>query len=250
MDSPPRTDRAPIPGPAADPAPAAPPRRSTWTPASGDVLVRLAARKAARLRFLHALYEMAEGSTNAMVPVEAIAERARLPMEQAWAVKMYLHAEDLLRGVTPVHVSLTHAGLEAVEEALVAPARPTEHVSAAENVIVIGTAEGAVIQQGTVDSVQRVELGAAELADARRRAAELDERIRALALEGEELAQLVAETATAKAQLGAARPRLAAVRETLGAVRELLETAVASGKAAAGLAAALSAATGLLALLR
>ena len=63
------------------------------------------------------------------------------------------------------------------------------------------------------------------------------------------MAELLAEAATATAQLRGRRPRLAAVRETVSTVRDLLESALASGKAAAGILAALGAARGLLALL-
>jgi hypothetical protein len=117
-------------------------------------------------------------------------------------------------------------------------------------VILIGVAEGAVIQQGSAGSTQHVELSAATLDQARRLVADLDAQIRALALEGDELGQLVAEIATARAQLGATKPRLAAVRDTVGTVRDLLEAAVAGGKAAAGIGSAIGAAGALLALLR
>jgi hypothetical protein len=221
-----------------------------WTPESGGVLERLHERKAARLRFLHALYEASEGSTSSIVSTESLGASVGLGVEQTWIVRRYLAMEDLLKGVTPTSISITHKGLKEVEEALVAPARPTEHFPPAQNVIVIGTAEGAVIQQGNVDSTQQVTIAPAKLEEARRQAAELEERIRAVEAEGGDIRQLLAEATTARAQLGSARPRLAAVRETVTAVQALLESAVASGKAATTIIGALGAARALLAFLR
>ena len=223
--------------------------RGRWTPAAGDVLERLRYRKETRLRFLHALYEAAEGSTSSGVRFKELGEQLGLTEEETWIVRSYLANEGLLAGATIVYIVITHKGVKEVEEALVAPASSTEHFPPAENVILIGTADGAVIQQGNTDSVQEVELPAATLEEARRQAVDLEARIRESEAQGAELEELVAEAATATAQLRTRRPRLAAVRETVGTVRDLLEAAVSSGKAAAGVLTALGAARGLLALL-
>lgn len=230
--------------PAADSAP--PTSRFT---APGDPLARLAERKAARLRFLHALYQAADGSPDNLVSFEAFAAELGLDIGKAWVIRSYLAHEGLVRGATTSAFRITHQGVKEVEAALVAPSVPTEHFPPAENVILIGTAEGVVIQQGNQDSVQQVELGGARLDEARRQAAELEARLSALAGEDAELRQLIAEASTASAQLRSARPRLAAVKETVGTVRDLLESAVASGKAVAGILSALGAARALLALL-
>ena len=97
--------------------------------------------------------------------------------------------------------------------------------------------------------MQEVTLAPAALEDARRQAAQLEARIRDLEQQGVDLGQLVAEAATARAQLRAPRPRLTAVRETVTSMRDLLEAALATGKAAAGILTALGAARALLGLL-
>lgn len=225
------------------------PSPSDASPALTTALARLEQRRATRQRFLHALYEAAEGSTGNLVPGEELGAHLGLTLEQTWIVRGYLASEGLLKGATTTHITLTHQGIKEVEEGLVAPARPTEHFPPVENLIVIASAEGAVIQQGNTNSVQEVTLAPAALEDARRQAAELEARIRDLEQQGVELGQLVAEAATARAQLRAPRPRLTAVRETVTSVRDLLEGALATGKAAAGILTALGAARALLGLL-
>src|SRR4051812_32695372 len=156
-----------------------------------DALGRLDARRAARLRFLHALYEAAQGSPDTTVDFEPFAAELGLGLEPAWTIRSYLSREGLVRGVTTSALRVTHEGVKQVEAALVAPSAPTEHFPAAENVLVIGTAEGTVIQQGNVDSVQQVELTGAPLADARRLAAELEKQLAALESGSAELRELV-----------------------------------------------------------
>ena len=158
------------------------------------MLERLGQRKATRLRFLHALYEASEASTSNVVRFEELG----LTHEQTWIVRSYLASEGLLSGVTIAYIAITHQGLKEVEEALVAPTTPTENFPPAENVILIGTAEGAVIQQGNVDSSQKVELPPATLEEARRQAAELEACVREIEAQGPELEELVAEAATVR----------------------------------------------------
>jgi hypothetical protein len=231
---------------------AAPPTSTTSTASTTpsappiDALGRLDARRAARLRFLHALYEAADGSPDTTVDFEPFAAQLGLALEPAWTIRGYLSREGLVRGVTTSALRITHDGVKQVEAALTAPSAPTEGFPPAENVLVIGTAEGTVVQQGNVDSVQQVELGGAALEDARRLAAELETQLASLEGGSAELRELVAEAATASAQLRGARPRLAAVKETVGTVRDLLESAAASGKAVAGILSALGAASALL----
>jgi len=130
--------------------------RGRWTPAAGDVLERLRLRQQTRLRFLHALYEAAEGSTSNGVRFKELGEQLGLTEEETSIVRRYLANEGLLSGATIVYIVITHQGVKEVEEALVAPAASTEHFPPAENVILIGTADGAVIQQGNTDSVQEM----------------------------------------------------------------------------------------------
>src|SRR5688572_31396360 len=94
------------------------PALTGWTPASGDVLERLNARKAARLRFLHALYEAAQGSTGNIIDMELLEERTGFTAPLSWRIKQYLHREGLLQGITPTAFAITHEGLKEVEEAL------------------------------------------------------------------------------------------------------------------------------------
>jgi hypothetical protein len=232
--------------------PASPPPPAQLDPRAvlgTDVLARLAARKALRLRFMHALYEASGGASGELIDTDQFRVRLGLDYAPFWNTRRYLENEDLCRGVTTHHFSITHQGVKEVEAALTAPTEPTEHFPPAENVILIGTAEATVIQQGNEDSVQEVELSTAALDEARRRAAELEARVRAAELEETELRALIAEATTAAAQLKSRRPRLAAVRETVGSVRDVLEAALAGGKAAAGILSALAAAKALLTVL-
>ena len=78
--------------------------RGRWTPATGDVLERLRHRKETRLRFLHALYEAAEGSTSNGVRFKELGEQLGLTEEETWIVRSYLANEGLLSGATIVYI--------------------------------------------------------------------------------------------------------------------------------------------------
>ena len=98
------TDPPPEPAPGSPPAPA----HSDWTPASGDVLVRLAARKAARLRFLHALYEATEGLVERSDMAGGIAApRPRLAALREAAVGIRALIEAITRSGRAVGEGLT-----------------------------------------------------------------------------------------------------------------------------------------------
>ena len=84
--------------------------RGRWTPATGDVLERLRHRKETRLRFLHALYEAAEGSTSNGVRFKELGEQLGLTEEETWIVRSYLANEGLLSGATIVYIVITHQG--------------------------------------------------------------------------------------------------------------------------------------------
>ena len=194
MDATP-TDPPPEPAPGSPPAPA----RSDWTPASRDVLVRLAARKAARLHFLHALYEATEG----------LAERS-----------------DMAGGI-----AITHAGIKEVEAALSAPVEPTPRFPPARNVIRIEHAVNTVIQQGTVGSTQIARRDSAAAAEAAALADAVEQALEHLEAAETERADLRGQIEALRAQLAAPRPRLAALREAAVGIRAVIEAITRSGRA-------------------
>ena len=214
--------------------------RGRWTPATGDVLERLRHRKETRLRFLHALYEAAEGSTSNGVRFKELGEQLGLTEEETWIVRSYLANEGLLSGATIVYIVITHQGVKESRGGTprsrsfhrTLSARGKRHSDRHRRRRCHPAGQHRFAPRSRAP--RRYPGGSAPAGGRPRSPHRRDRSTR--------------HGAGGVARRGG-RPRLAAVRETVGTLRDLLEAAVSSGKAAAGILAALGAARGLLALL-
>ena len=103
----------------------------------------IAKRQAARIRFLRALYESAEGE---QLPLDEpiIVEAARLSPNEGSAAAEYVQAKRLIRfvGGSGRHrglYALTTSGVDEIERAHAHPEKPTEHLPPWRVVFNIGT---------------------------------------------------------------------------------------------------------------
>ena len=109
-----------------------------------------------RLRFLHALYKAAEGSTSSGVRFKELGEQLGLTEEETWIVRSYLANEGLPGPAPPSSTSSSPTkASRRWRRHWSRPPLPPNTFRPRENVILIGTADGAVIQQGNTDSGPR-----------------------------------------------------------------------------------------------
>lgn len=130
-----------------------------------DVNPTLAAKRVLRTKFMNWLYEATDGSELASTKPEAFLNETATADDPdavralADAIK-FLEGEYLIEatwtmGELPFDVSLTHAGVVEIEEAMARPDRPTEHFVPIINVTTVqGSIIGSQIQQGSPGASQ------------------------------------------------------------------------------------------------
>ena len=105
---------------------------------------RVQEKDADRLRVLQAVYEMVDGNEHAAVLMTDVYERLFVTEERGRSAIDYLRGERLLVGRTNHRVSITHLGVNEVEQSLKAPTERTEHFPAIVVNQVFHAAVGAV----------------------------------------------------------------------------------------------------------
>lgn len=188
-----------------------------------------------RFAFLKALYDESEGSTRALVPMDAISQQLGFDRQHSTKLADYLADEALLRyAAAGPMLEITHWGVKEVEEALSAPEEPTEHfppIVVAENYLQVGTMSHSQVQQGTSRSSTQVQR-TLDLDVLRELVAELRAITSELDLEAEQNDEYEADLETVAAQLASPRPKVGILRESLSSVRAILEGAASAGVAA------------------
>ena len=184
--------------------------------------------RAARFTLLKRLYEVSGGSTHTLWPLKDLGAELGFDEKLYSGIGEYLVNEGLMvyRTFGP-RVSITHAGVREVEEALAHPERPTEHFPAV-NIISIGHMIGSAIQQGTVQSNQTVTFSAEDIAQFRAELVRLEEALRSVQLTAEQRTDVIAELETIGAQLKSSKPKRLVLRESLATIRSVIEGAAGS----------------------
>src|SRR2546425_78917 len=103
-------------------------------------------KRADRLRFMNALYDLSGANTSNIVATAEILASAGIDLrdEAVEALAQYLAGQGLiipywsLESREPDEVAITHGGIVEVEEARSAPELPTEHFPPAINIIHVG----------------------------------------------------------------------------------------------------------------
>jgi hypothetical protein len=196
----------------------------------------VAQRQERRFKFLHKLYERANGNTKSLVEVRGLAEDLGLQSGDTTSVCAYLSHEGLIQGTDWVVV--TPAGVLEIEAALAKPGEPTAHFHAhVANALNAGHADaisppahGAALSAPGV-TTQAQQTAQASLAAARILLDNIAGALDQLALGTELRREVVADIATARAQLGSPKPRAIIVREVLKSLHDMVEGAIGSGVA-------------------
>lgn len=105
-------------------------------------------KKAARYKFLKAVYQAADGRTDEDVEYEKVAADLGFERDTTDAVWRYLTDEGLIEPMCRASICITHRGVVQVEDADSRPDRPT-HYFPAVNTIYIAGDNRAPIQQGS-----------------------------------------------------------------------------------------------------
>src|SRR5262245_14405802 len=157
--------------------------------------------RAARFKFLHALYERSGGDGMKRFEGSEIAAPLALDEELASKIMDYLKSEGLIKywafGPT---IGITHAGVVEVEQAIEAPDRPTEHFPPVINIIHIGgDAPNAVFQQGSPGAQQSAHVNQTTVQDIRNFLTEIKANISQLVSDGAEKCDLEADVESLEA---------------------------------------------------
>lgn len=116
----------------------------------------IAKKKHDRFRFLHGLYEATDGDSLRLISESELGKELGLDFDATLAISQYLEGEGLLKTMTlGGQISITHAGIVEVEEAISRPSNPTTHFPAnVVNIVHVATMNNSQIQQGTTNSSQ------------------------------------------------------------------------------------------------
>jgi len=190
----------------------------------GGTLASLLEKKEQRLRFMHRLYEVTDGSPLVDVESTRIGEEFGWSEQETDRVVEYLMGEGLVEYFAGGNmINVTHAGVVEVEAVLDNPDRGTAHFPPAGNVIVIGQMHSSQIQQGTEGSQQLATFNEPNRDQLLAVVGELLAILPNLALDKEDRQEAEAELGTAEVQLGSNRPKWPIIRASLGRVVSLVE---------------------------
>jgi hypothetical protein len=182
-------------------------------------------KKRQRFQFMEVVYNNTQGDPFQMTGLNAVAPAIGLSEEEAGKVGEYLSDEDLIKWTLGGGISITHRGVVEYEQALSAPATPTEHFPAV-NYIHIGTMTNSQFQQGTMGSVQQMQTVSSDEAGVLREfLAIIREQAKALRFAAEEEAELESQLATIEAQMHSAKPNRSILKAAGSAVLAILVSA-------------------------
>jgi hypothetical protein len=185
-------------------------------------------KKKYRLLFLKKLYEDCDGNTLALVDMYELGREIGIPEESIYTTAQYLDGEGLL-GIKTMGggVSITHAGIIEIEEAIENPDKRTEHFPPI-NIIHINSMENSVIQQASPGGIQNINFNATDLGQIKKIIDEVEKRIVDIAMSTDGLKELKQEIETLKIQLDSPKPKSIILNESLKTIKDLLLSVTAN----------------------
>ncbi len=199
----------------------------TWT---------LDQKKAARFKFLQALYEETDGSEDAILSMFDIGEKIGIDRESTDKIFGYLQSEGLVKaGALGGIIQITHYGVTEYEEAIENPDNETQYfppVGIVNNINISGSVVGSQIMQGSTNSQQQ-QIQTGDFLELRQWLQDLEGKIDGLKLDAQQHAEMVEELDTIKALLGTAKPKRSFLTEGLNTIRSILEGVAGSALATA-----------------
>jgi hypothetical protein len=194
-------------------------------------------REQMRLRFLKTLYDKTDGTEGDELDMWELGRELGLSEAETSNVVDYLNGEGLLAAEgTMQGVSLSHAGVVEVEQAMKAPQRPTSHFSpnVIHNVIHVDRMVNSQILQGSPGSTQSGTFSAQDMTAVLRWAAEVRASMPQLQFEPDDLMDAEASLATLEAQARARKPDATILTRAGTTVRGLVEAAAKGASTAIG----------------
>lgn len=204
-------------------------------------------KRAQRLRFMNALYDVVDGFEGQLADMTAFLSKLGLDFDKEedfnefQSIARYLKGEGL---ITTIHtkdrgaiaVGLTHKGVREVEEARSEPEKPTDHF-APISVVYAGTITNSSIQQGSPGATQSLTVvNQSGLQKLETFLPSLRQSVDQLELDEDQRAELEADIQTVEAQIASPKPKQEVVRPGLESIRRILE-----GSASAAVASPLTA---------
>ena len=200
----------------------------------------LAEKQNARLSFLKALYDKAEGSEDHEFDMNELGEELGLSADETSAVVDYLDGEGLLaaEGSLGGGIRLSHAGIVEVEQAIQQPQRATQHFPSAiiNNVITIERMVGSQIVQGSPAANQSGTFSDQDWTTLQTWVSSVRSKLPDLKLTDDDMADAEANLATLEAQAKAKKPNKTILGTAGAALGGLLEAAGKSAGTVAGTA--------------
>lgn len=173
--------------------------------------------------FLHKLYELTDGSELKRVAKEDVAKHFDVTPQETRDIWKYLKGEYLADPVN-MAVSITHAGVVEIERAVTEPDKPTQYFPPV-NIINVHQMHGSVIQQGTSNSTQTVQITNAEKIAINKFIGKLKSALPELNLDDSPHSEISADIATVEAQIGSKMPKGGIIKESLLSIQRVLEGA-------------------------
>ena len=190
-------------------------------------------KQQARLRYLKTLYDKTNGSEGDELDMYELGSELGLSRNETSDVVDYLRGERLLSDeATMGNVSLSHAGVVEVEQAMQAPEQRTEHFppQVVHNVIHVDKMVNSQILQGSPGATQTGTFSTQDMRAVLRWAAEVRAALPQLNFATDDLMDAEANLATLEAQAKAKKPDATILSRAGVVIRGLLE---AAGKGAA-----------------
>ncbi|HDS1200496.1 MULTISPECIES: hypothetical protein [Shewanella] len=189
-------------------------------------MVDINRKKELRYLFLHKLYELTNGSELKRIAKEDVAKHFDVTPQETRDIWKYLKGEYLAEPVN-MAVSITHDGVVEIERAVTEPDKPTQYFPPV-NIINVHQMHGSVIQQGTTNSTQTVQITNAEKIAINEFIGKLKSALPELNLDDSSHSEISADIATVEAQIGSERPKGGIIKESLLSIQHVLEGAASA----------------------
>ncbi len=179
--------------------------------------------KKKRFQFLNKLFEITGGSEYEIVNMFELGSEMDFSKEDINLVGDYLAGEGLIKYETlGGGIIITHYGIKQIEEAYSHPVTETRYFPPV-NIMYVNKMSGSQIQQGTIDSSQKMDLSTVELQSIARFIGEFKNKLPELQLEKDAKQEADAEISTLEAQLRSPKPKSNIIRECLATIKVILE---------------------------
>tara|TARA_R110000850_G_scaffold63264_3_gene143134 strand:- start:406 stop:993 length:588 start_codon:yes stop_codon:yes gene_type:complete len=174
---------------------------------------------------LKKLYEESKGSESYILKMWDIGHSLGFDKSSISDIVQYLRGEQLVESRTlGGGISITHYGIQEIEESLENPNDPTEHFLPF-NIINIGTMNNSSIQQGNVGSTQNNYFPTENLGDLKVLISRIEE-LTSLIQDKDLLSEIESENNTLKLQVNSPKPKSGIIRESLKSLKNIFTKVV------------------------